>query len=191
MELQHFAHILETATLLYDECAIGNALDSLAEKINRDYINLNPIFMVVMNGGLIFAGKLLPKLTVPMQVDYCHATRYRNETSGCSIEWKVKPRQNICGRHVILVDDILDQGQTLQAIIDQCLTLRAASVKTAVMIEKCHSRKASKGMKPDYCELQAPDEYLFGCGMDYKGYCRNTGSIYILDKKFYSKPEVY
>ena len=190
MKPQHFAHVLETATLLYDECTIENALDSLSKKINRDYINLNPIFMVVMNGGLVFAGKLLPKLTFPVQVDYCHATRFRNETSGCSIEWKVKPQQNVCDRHIILVDDILDEGRTLQAIIDQCLTLRAASVKTAVMIEKCHYRKALKGMKPDYCELQAPDEYLFGCGMDYKSYCRNTGSIYILDKKFYSKPEV-
>ena len=182
----HLAHVLETATLLYDEQAVENALDTLAEQINRDYAELDPVFMVIMKGGLAFGGKLLQKLTIPLQLDYCHATRYRDEMFGDShIDWKVKLPHNIRDRHVILVDDILDEGHTLQAIIDECHSLRAASVKTAVMVEKRHRRKAVKNMTPDYCELHATDEYIFGCGMDYKSYWRNTRSIYMLHRKFY------
>ena len=179
MNTEKLNRILETATLLYDKQTITDALNTLAEKMSGDYATLNPVLMVVMNGGLIFAGKLLPRLHFPAQLDYCHATRYGDNTVGNNLIWKTKPQMDIHGRHVILLDDILDEGYTLQAIINECQSRRAASVKTAVMIEKCHNRKAVTAMKPDYCELQAPDRYIFGCGMDYGSYWRNIDNIYI------------
>jgi len=171
--------IKRKATLLYNKEAIDIALEKMAEKINQDYQDLNPVFLVVMNGGLIFAGKLLPKLNFPGQIDYCHATRYRGETFGGELVWKSSPQMSLEGRHVILIDDILDEGYTLKAIIEECQKLNVGSVSTAVLIEKEHDRKAEPGMKADYCELTTPDHYIFGCGMDIDHYWRNTESIYI------------
>ena len=181
MDIDTLNKIKRDATLLHSRQAIASALDKLVLSLTKDYAELNPVFLVVMNGGMIFAGQLLPKLDFPLQIDYCHATRYRGETSGGEIEWKVVPHMPLNDRHVILVDDILDEGYTLQAIIDDCQQRGVASVKTMVLIEKLHNRKAIANMRPDYCELQTPDHYVFGYGMDVNHYWRNADGIYILN----------
>ena len=179
MSIEKQNQILNNATLLHDKASIEAAIDKMASQLCVDYQNSNPIFLVVMNGGLIFAGKLLPKLQFPAQIDYCHATRYRGETSGGELVWKAAPQMSLQGRHVLLIDDILDEGYTLKAIEAECEKLGAASVKTVVLIEKHHDRKAEPNMKPDYCALTCPDQYIFGCGMDVEHYWRNTEAIYI------------
>lgn len=179
MTLDELNQIKENATLLHEKTTIDEALMKMADQISQDYKDKNPVFLVVMNGGLVFAGKLLPLLKFPGQVDYCHATRYRGEMSGGELVWKAGPQKPLKDRHVILIDDILDEGYTLHAIIEACQKWQVASVKSAVLIEKLHDRKAFPGMKPDYCELTTPDHYVFGCGMDVDHYWRNTESIYI------------
>jgi hypoxanthine phosphoribosyltransferase len=169
----------ENATLLHDEDTILQALNRLKQQLEHDYHNKNPIFLVVMNGGLIFAGNLLAKLNFPLQIDYCHATRYRGEFSGSEVQWKVKNQLDLSNRHVVIVDDILDEGHTLNAIIQDCISQQAISVKTLVLIEKLHNRKAVNNMQPDYCQLTTPDKYIFGYGMDINHYWRNTNAIYI------------
>ncbi|WP_444996505.1 hypoxanthine-guanine phosphoribosyltransferase [Aliikangiella sp. IMCC44359] len=182
MDINQLNKIKSNATILYDKHTINSALEKLKIKITADYADKNPIFLVVMNGGLIFAGQLLPQLNFPAQLDYCHATRYRGNIRGGHIEWKVEPHSNLENRHVIIVDDILDEGHTLEAIIQDCKKRKAASVKTLVLVEKKHNRKAIPNMKADYCELETPDEYVFGYGMDYNHYWRNSEEIYILNK---------
>ena len=179
MTLDELNQIKQNATLLYNKASIDEALQKMADKINQDYQDKNPVFLVVMNGGLVFAGKLLPLLKFPAQIDYCHATRYRGEKTGGDLIWKAKPQKNLRNRHVILIDDILDEGYTLHAIAEACQEWQVASVSSAVLIEKLHDRKVFTGMKPDYCELTTPDHYIFGCGMDVDHYWRNTESIYI------------
>lgn len=180
MNIEELNQVKKSAQLLYDKKTIDASIHRVATKITRDYREKNPVFLVVMNGGLIFSGKLLPLLDFPAQVDYCHATRYRGETQGGDIEWKVNPSIDLSGRHVVIVDDILDEGYTLQAIIDDCLKNNVASVKTLVLIEKLHQRKVYSNMRADYCELTTPDEYIFGLGMDYNHYWRNCDEIYLL-----------
>ncbi|TQV88398.1 hypoxanthine-guanine phosphoribosyltransferase [Aliikangiella coralliicola] len=181
MDIDTLNQIKNNATLLHDNQRIESALSCLVEKLTLDYANKNPIFLVVMNGGLIFAGQLLSRLKFPAQIDYCHATRYRGNTSGGEIGWKVEPHMDLAGRHVVILDDILDEGHTLKAIIEHCRSRKAQSVKTLVLIEKIHDRKASPGMRPDYCELETPDKYVFGYGMDYNHYWRNSDEIYIFN----------
>jgi len=181
MDINHLNKIKQDAKLLHSRETIDLALDKLVVSLYRDYHTRNPIFLVVMNGGLIFAGRLLPMLNFPAQIDYCHATRYRGETRGSDLEWKAKPQLELKGRHVVIIDDILDEGHTLQAIKQDCIEREAASVKTLVLIEKIHDRKAIAGMRADYCELETPDHYIFGYGMDYNHYWRNSDQIYLLN----------
>lgn len=181
MDLATLNQIKERATTLFSADAIDAAVDKLATRLTADYADKQPVFLVVMTGGVIFAGKLLPRLDFPAEIDYCHVTRYAGEITGGELVWRVVPQADLSGRHVVIVDDILDEGTTLLSIIAACEAAGALSVKTAVLVEKAHDRKASPGLRPDYCELVAPDKYLFGCGMDYRHYWRNTQAIYHLD----------
>jgi hypoxanthine phosphoribosyltransferase len=112
-------------------------------------------------------------------MDYLQVSRYRNETSGGVFEWRVRPASELKNRPVLIVDDILDEGITLREIVAYCRGQGAADVKVAVLTRKLHDRCA-KGVGADYIGLDVPDEYIFGCGMDYKGHFRNLNAIYAL-----------
>ncbi|BAP21595.1 hypoxanthine-guanine phosphoribosyltransferase [Pseudomonas aeruginosa] len=133
---------------------------------------------LMMNGGLIFSGKLLPLLDFPLELSYLHATRYRNETSGGELFWKAKPEISFIDRDVLIIDDILDEGHTLSAIIDFCKHAGARAVHTAVLVDKEHERKARPDLKASFTGLYCADRYVFGYGMDYKGYWRNAAGIF-------------
>lgn len=158
--------------------AIEAALDRMAVQISERLADKLPLFFCVMNGGLITAGHLLTRLDFPLEVDYLHATRYRDELRGGDLFWRVSPETPIAGRHVVIIDDILDEGATLAAIKEHCEQAGAASVATAVLINKEHNRKSAPALTADFCELQAADRFLFGFGMDYRGYWRNAPGIY-------------
>lgn len=170
--------VRETARELHDMAAVEAGIDKVAEALCRDYQDRNPLLLTVMNGGVVFAGRLLTALDFPLEIDYLHATRYTGDTAGGDIQWLVTPGVNLAGRHVIIMDDILDVGTTLLAIIDACQAQGAASVATAVLVDKQHDRKARPGLVADYTAVYAEDAYLFGCGMDYKGFWRNAPGIY-------------
>lgn len=154
------------------------AIDRLAEAISDRFRDRNPLIYLVMNGGVIFAGKLLPKLDFPLEVAYLHATRYGLKTQGTLLDWRVRPTQKIDGRHVLVLDDILDEGHTLAAIMEYLREEGAAEVRSAVLVHKLHDRKAYPGMRADYSGLDVIDRFLFGYGMDYKGYWRNAPGIF-------------
>ncbi|MCH8507031.1 MAG: hypoxanthine-guanine phosphoribosyltransferase [Ectothiorhodospiraceae bacterium] len=170
--------VFEEADCLVNEQQVFQAIDSLATRITADLQHCNPLLFCVMNGGLILTGQLLPRLRFPVQAEYLHATRYRQETTGGILEWKLQPDADMHGRTVLIVDDILDEGTTLSAIADYCKAQGADRVLTAVLVDKLHDRKARPGLKADYTGLEVEDRFLFGFGMDYKGYWRNAPGIY-------------
>lgn len=170
--------LMEEADCLVEPASIERALDLMAERMTADLADRLPVFYCVMNGGLITTGHLLTRLGFPLEVDYLHATRYRSELRGGDLFWRVSPEVPMNGRHVVIVDDILDEGATLAAILDYCQRAGAASVSTAVLVEKRHDRKAVAGLAADYCGLEVEDRYVFGFGMDYKGYWRNAPGIF-------------
>jgi hypoxanthine phosphoribosyltransferase len=94
------------------------------------------------------------------------------------LHWKALPQLPFLDRVVLVVDDILDEGHTLQAILNAIRAQGAREVFTAVLVDKQHDRKASPDLKADFVGLEAPDRYLFGYGMDYKEYWRNAAGIY-------------
>ncbi|VXD02630.1 Hypoxanthine-guanine phosphoribosyltransferase [Pseudomonas sp. 8Z] len=177
-DLAHIRQVMAQADCLFTEAQVEAAIDQVAARINADLAERNPVVFCVMNGGLIFSGKLLTKLNFPLEASYLHATRYRNETSGGELFWKAKPEVSFIDRDVLIIDDILDEGHTLGAIIDFCHHAGARAVHTAVLIDKMHDRKARPDLKADYVGLSCIDRYIFGYGMDYKGYWRNAAGIY-------------
>lgn len=174
--LHQFQQVQATAELLYDAPTLEAALDSMAEKINTDLVDKNPVVLCVINGAIVMTGKLLPRLTMPLTVDAIHASRYQNKTFGSGIEWLYKPRSSLQNRNILLLDDILDEGITLKAIRDYCVQDGAATVYSAVLIDKILNH--SKPLIADYVGLTVPNRYIFGYGMDYKGYGRNANGIY-------------
>ena len=176
MDATEAKNVLNDAEILYTEDQVYKALDRIAEEITRDISAFDPLVLCVMTGAIIPAGHLLTRLNFPLQIDYIHATSYRGDTRGGKLNWIVRPQYDLRNRNVLIIDDIYDEGVTLAAIIESCWEMGAHDVRTAVVINKLHDRK--KKVKVDYIGLETGDRYLFGCGMDYKGYLRNLPGIY-------------
>lgn len=168
--------ILESADLLYDETQVRDAITRLAAEITAKLRDRFPLVLAVMGGSIFFAGNLLPLLRFPLEFDYVHASRYGKATSGGEIVWTVEPRENVKGRTVLVLDDILDGGETLAAICGRVKTLGAADVFSAVLTDKDIGR--AKPAVPDFVGLKLPNRYVFGCGMDVSGAWRNLPAIY-------------
>ena len=170
--------LLENAELIASADVIQKTLERLADEIARDMGDTTPLVLAVMGGAVVFAGQLLPRLAFPLEFDYLHVTRYRGKTSGGAIEWRVLPGQNVVGRTVLVLDDILDEGATLAAVRDKLLELGASKVLAAVLTDKQNG--LNKPIRADYVGLNVPDRYVFGCGMDVYGMWRNLPAIYAL-----------
>ena len=153
------------------------AVDRVAAEIGERLRDAYPLVLAVMGGAIVFAGQILPRLRFPLDFDYLHASRYgSSRTQGSSaIEWRGAPPQGIVGRNVLVLDDILDGGDTMAAIRDRVVELGAKSFQCAVLVEKVLNRQ--KPIRPDFVGLSIPDRFVFGCGMDAKGYWRNLPDI--------------
>lgn len=169
--------VLRHADCLHDAAAITAAYDRMASAIRAEYAHRQPLILCVMIGGLHPTSEITQRLSFPFQIDYLHATRYRGETTGGGLLWKAYPEISVRGRDVLVIDDILDEGHTLAAIIDALQKQEATSIKIAVLAEKLHDRKAP-GIKADFVGVTVEDRYVFGCGMDYKSYWRQLPAIY-------------
>ena len=167
--------LLNDADLIHTKADVDLAITRLAVEITQELQGRSPLALTVMNGGLYFAGQLLPQLKFPLETDYVHATRYQGETAGKEIIWLAPPTDNVRGRVILLLDDILDEGHTLVAIRDRCLALGALEVKIAVLTEKALGH--AKPINADYVGLTLPNRYVFGCGMDVYGWWRNLPEI--------------
>lgn len=176
---EDFDAILGRAERVAGPAAVNDALDRMGGEISHDLAGRDPLVLVVMIGGLVPAAWLLQRLAFPLQLDYVHATRYGGGTRGEGVDWIARPRTALEGRAVLIVDDILDEGHTLAAIIEDCSRRGAADVKSAVLVEKLHQRRAP-GLRADYVGLRVDDRYLFGCGMDYHERHRQHAAVYAL-----------
>ena len=175
--------VLGDAECLHDFAAVELALDSMAAAITRKLRDTNPIILCVMIGALIPTGHLLTRLHFPLEVDYVHATRYRGTNRGGDLHWMVEPRSSLKDRVVLIVDDVMDGGLTLAAIIDYCNQAGAKAVYSAVMVDKKRQREPGVVFEPNFVGLTTEDRYLFGFGLDFEEYLRNMPGIYALPEK--------
>jgi hypoxanthine phosphoribosyltransferase len=174
-EAQKAWAFLRDSELVASAAEVHSAVQRVAAEIEHKLGKSYPLVLAVMGGAVVFAGQILPLLRFPLDFDYIHASRYGVMTRGASIEWRVSPPQLAKGRAVLVLDDILDHGETMNAIRNRLLELGAASVHCAVLVEKMLA--TAKPINPDFVGLKIPDRFVFGCGMDAKGYWRNLPEI--------------
>ena len=173
-------HALATADLVCSAAAVSAAVTRLAREISAALAESFPLVLCVMRGAVVFAGQLLPQLRFPLELDYLDVRRYSDTTRGGDIEWRVMPGTPVAGRTVLVLDDILDHGNTLAAIREKLLAAGASRVYYAVLTEKDIGR--AKPVRADFVGLRLPDRYVFGYGMDVGGVWRNLPEIYALNE---------
>jgi len=174
------ACVLENSTCVLDEAATEAMFNKLAANITEVCQHQKPIVLCVMTGAIVAVGRLLPKLKFPLEVDYIHATRYQGDVVGHELVWKQLPSTPLEGRTVILIDDVLDEGITMEKLKAYCEEQKVARCYTAVLVDKALSK--DKPLAADFVGYQAGEQYLFGLGMDYKGYLRNANGLYVCPK---------
>ena len=153
------------------QAAIRRVAAEIEGKLAKEY----PLVLAVMGGAVVFAGQILPLLRFPLDFDYIHASRYGAATRGAGIEWRVSPPAAVEGRAVLVLDDILDHGETMQAIRAKLLAAGARAFYCAVLVEK--KLPKAKPIAADFVGLTIPDRFVFGCGMDARGFWRNLPEI--------------
>ena len=181
----HASKVLAAADCLFSQQDVEQALDRLAADITVSLAEHDILLLCVMTGGLVPAAELFLRLDFPVQLDYLHATRYQGTTGGSELRWVTRPSQSLRDRTVLVVDDILDEGLTLAAIVDFCRQQGARAVYSAVLVEKVHDRK-SAAVEADFIGIKVEDRYVFGYGMDYHGYLRNVRGIYAVSEQHQS-----
>jgi hypoxanthine phosphoribosyltransferase len=168
--------ILQKAELIRSADEVQAAVQRVAHAINATLADQHPLVLSVMGGAVVFTGQLLPMLDFPLDFDYLHVSRYGNEKQGGELQWKVAPRENVAGRVVLVVDDILDEGETLFAIKQRVMDLGASKFYSAVFTDKENGK--SKPIRADFVGMELPNRFVFGYGMDIHGAWRNLPAIY-------------
>lgn len=181
----HFSRartLLDNAEEIFDQKAVDAAVRQVAATLNKRFGNPDdaafPLVLGVMGGAVVFTGQLLPQLTFPLEFDYIHVSRYGDDDQGGRVVWKVIPRPNVAGRTIIVLDDILDEGETLAQVKQRLLDMGAAEVIITVFADKAIKR--SKPVKADIVGLNIPDKFVVGFGMDVYGYWRNLPGLWAI-----------
>ncbi|GAB3429955.1 hypoxanthine-guanine phosphoribosyltransferase [Massilia solisilvae] len=154
----------------------------VADELNQRFGNPDeqafPLVLGVMGGAVVFTGNVLPQLDFPLEFDYIHVTRYGDEDQGGQVVWKVIPRQSVAGKTIIVLDDILDEGETLAQVKQRLLDMGAKEVIIAVFADKDLGRK--KPVQADIVGLSLPNRFVVGFGMDVYGYWRNLPALWAI-----------
>lgn len=176
MSPEQYQGVRQRAELIVDAAQVEAAIDRMAAEITAACGDKDPLVLCVVTGGIITTGLMMPRLDFALRLDYVHASRYQGETSGGELRWRHRPAEAIRGEHVLVVDDIFDEGITMAAIVDACHADGAASVQSAVLTEKVRPRATE--YRPDIVGLTLPDRYVMGYGLDYRCYFRNAQGIF-------------
>lgn len=188
--IKHLDLVQSSSKVLFSPDQIDQGISYIAQQINNDYNDKSPIILCVVIGGITTLGHLLTKLSINLTVDYIHVSRYRGKNVGSELVWKVMPEANLAGRDVIIVDDILDGGITLQAIYNYCSQQQAKTITSAVLLDKFNSRSVGGLPTAEYTALKlATDDYVFGFGMDYYNYLRNVNGIFAVSPELVSSKQ--
>lgn len=173
---QDAQNALINSEIIFSVEQVQAAVLRMAQDINAAMADSHPLVLSVMGGAVVFTGQLLPLLNFPLDFDYVHVSRYGNSQQGGEMKWKVAPQENVRGRVVLVVDDILDEGETLNAVKQRVMDLGASKFYSAIFADKMHGK--IKPIKADFVGLEVPDRFVFGYGMDIHGAWRNLPAIH-------------
>ncbi|MGE5424429.1 MAG: hypoxanthine phosphoribosyltransferase [Syntrophothermus sp.] len=155
---------------------INDIVEEMAARINEDYEGKNPLFLSILNGSFIFAADLMRKITIPCEITFVKFSSYTGTSSTEKVKELIGLNEDISGRHVIVIEDIVDTGITMELLLKDLENFRPASVKLACFTFKPEAFK--KTFPIDYVGIRIPNDFIVGYGLDYDGYGRNLPEIY-------------
>jgi len=166
--------------ILFSSEEIDKRNIELGEEISKDYEGKKLVAISLLRGSFIFASDLVRNISIPVEIDFLTTSSYgdQEETSG-NVEIVTDIRSDIEGRDVLIIDDIMDSGYTMQYVIEHLKKKNPSSIKTAVMLDKPSRRKVD--LKPDYIGFSIPDVFIVGYGLNYGDYYRNIPYIFTFD----------
>lgn len=160
---------------------ISVSVNLLSQKINKELANDNPIFLVVLNGSFMFAADLLKEITIHCEISFIKLASYHGTSSSGVVTEMIGLTEEIKGRAVVIVEDIVDTGHTLEKLVDLLNKKEVKQIKVASLLLKPDAYK--KTIKVDYVGLEIPNDFVVGYGLDYDGLGRNMKEIFVLEAK--------
>lgn len=174
--------LTDIARVLYHESTILSRLDELAHRITSDYDGKDLTVVSILNGSFIFMADLLRRVPLALQVDSWSVSSYHGTKSRGQINFRQHQIADVRGRHVLILDDILDSGLTLQAIQERLASESGAlSIRSCVLLQKQVPRETS--IQADYVGFEIPNEFVVGYGLDYNEHYRNLPYIGVLKEE--------
>lgn len=155
---------------------ISQAVDRLAAELNRDLEGRNPLFLVVLNGAFIFAADLYRKITIESEISFVKLASYSGTSSTSDVKELIGLNERLKGRNIVILEDIIDTGTTMQYLINKLYYLGVNDVKLAALLFKPGAFRES--FRIDYLGMEIPNEFIVGYGLDYDGFGRNYADIY-------------
>jgi len=169
--------IRQRAQQLASPAQISATLDRLAAELTAAVGTANPVLLAVMHGGMFAAAELMRRLDFAYEFDYVQLSRYRDTLHGGRLDWIVRPSNRLRGRTVVVIDDILDRGDTLTALQAALAACAVTEQYSLVLVDKRIAGDGAGRPSADFVGLSVADRYVFGCGMDAEGYWRNLPEI--------------
>ena len=166
--------------IFIESAKIQEAIDAVSFKINNDFAKSNPIFVCVLNGSFMFASDLIKRFNHDCEVTFLKIASYEGTQSTGSIKELIGLNESISDRHVIIVEDIVDTGATLEAVVNELELLGPKSIQVSTLLYKPLAYK--KTIPIDYAAIEVGNEFLVGYGLDYNGLGRNLEEIYIIEE---------
>lgn len=168
----------KTFVLSIPAAHIQAAVTTIAQRMNADFPGQNPLFLIILNGSFIFAADLVKQITIPCEMTFLKVASYQGTTSTGTIKEVLGLDATLKDRVVIIVEDIVDTGHTLDYIIQQVQQHQPRSIKVATLLYKPDA--VQKVVPLDYVGLEIPNDFIVGYGLDYNGYGRNSADIFVL-----------
>lgn len=168
----------KTFSLSISECDILKEVDRVASQINSDLKGENPLFLSVLNGAFMFTSDLMKRISIPSEISFVKLSSYQGDSSTGCVKELIGLNQDITGRTVVVVEDIVDTGITMKRMLDILCDKGAADIRVATLLLK--PDKLQVDLKLDYVAMNIPNDFIVGYGLDYDGYGRNYPDIYTL-----------
>ena len=162
------------------EAEILESVKAVADRINRDYEGKTPLFLAVLNGAFMFAADLMREVTIPCEISFVKLASYQGTTSTGSIHEVIGINENLSGRTVVIVEDIVESGLTVKRMMEQIGTRNPATVQVCTLFFKPDRLK--EDLKPDYVAFSIPNDFILGYGLDYDQQGRGLKDLYTLVK---------
>ena len=160
------------------EKEILDAVDRIADGLNRDYHGKDPVFLAVLNGAFVFASDLLKKINFPCSVSFVKLASYRGTSTSGNVKNLIGLNEDLKGREIVIIEDIIDSGTSMKYLLAELRELGALNIRIASLLLKPEAFKENYHI--DYVGLRIPNDFIVGYGLDYNGYGRNLNQIYTL-----------